>query len=216
MITSIRCDAVRRAQRASECRVGSAQRKNNVTYAADDVSAVSVEFDVLIFANDGEAKLLDGDEVAVSNDLCSNCIGDYCDPGGWVGCKAYAERRHRGEHRGEVGDNDNFARELVIEVVGKATNHEEDKDCPQEAIIAKKAQELISCHVFADSLATVSPTRQPMVAVSTAPPSFKRAATELMPASRTIPPLRAVGISVLSFFDKPVAPSMMNSNPSSS
>ena len=153
MITSIRCDAVRRAQRASECRVGSAQRKNNVTYAADDVSAVSVEFDVLIFANGGEAKLLDGDEVAVSNDLCSNCIGDYCDPGGWVGCKAYAERRHRGEHRGEVGDNDNFARELVIEVAGKATNHEEDKDCLQEAIIAKKAQELISCHMFADALA---------------------------------------------------------------
>ena len=100
MITSIRCDAVRRAQRASECRVGSAQRKNNVTYAADDVSAVSVEFDVLIFAKGGEAKLLDGNEVA-----------------------------------------------------GKATNHEEDKDCLQEAIIAKKAQELISCHMFADALA---------------------------------------------------------------
>ena len=28
--------AKRRAQRASECRVGSAQRKNNVTYAADN------------------------------------------------------------------------------------------------------------------------------------------------------------------------------------
>lgn len=44
-------------------------------------------------------------------------------------------------------------RELVIEVAGKATNHEEDKDCPQEAVIAEKAQELIRCHVFADALA---------------------------------------------------------------
>lgn len=152
MVTSVGGNAVRRAQRAGERGVGSAQRKDDVTDAADDVSAVSVEFDVLIFANGGEAELLDCDEVAVSNDPCSNCIGDCRDPGGWIGCKADTERWHRGEHRGEVGDNDDLARELIVEVAGKAANHEEDKDRPQEAVIAEKAQELIGCHVLTDAL----------------------------------------------------------------
>lgn len=75
MVTSVGGNAVRRAQRAGECGVGSAQRKDDVTDASDDVSTVSVEFDVLIIANGGEAELLDCDEVAVSNDPCSNCIG---------------------------------------------------------------------------------------------------------------------------------------------
>ena len=46
------------------------KRKDNVTDAADDVGAVGVELDVLIFVNGGEAKLLDGDEVAVDNYAC--------------------------------------------------------------------------------------------------------------------------------------------------
>ncbi len=138
LVTSVGSDAVRRAQRAGECRIRGNQRKDNVADAADNVGAVCVELDVLVFANSVQAKLLHGDEVAVSDDPCGKGIGDSGDPDCGIGAEADAERGYCLNHGAEVGDHDDLARELVLEFAGKATDYEQSKHCPQEAVIAKQ------------------------------------------------------------------------------